>query len=162
VTDTLQVSALKRFNEWILANTQDLETYTVADVVKKFEVEEPDLAMAVVMENFTTILHGLIAQRLLRIRQRTRSGRSTTGASIFDADFVISDDDTRMHLGDMTGPHHLYVARSYENDAAESRFYAKLHRAIAKAVGNRKTSEVFTEDQLASLFGGKSVDEVAP
>lgn len=73
-------------------------------------------------------------------------------AAAFRARYVIDDDDTRRHLGDMTGTDHLYVAQDYEASGQRDLMLAAFHRQVAKKLGNRRTAEVFTEAAYTELL----------
>lgn len=66
--------------------------------------------------------------------------------------YVVDDGETRRALGDMTGADHLFVADDYSASAAKARMLEAFHRAVAKKVGKRRTSEVFTEAEYQKLY----------
>lgn len=66
--------------------------------------------------------------------------------------YVVDDDETRRVLGDMTGADHLFVADGYRESAAKARMLEAFHRAVAKRVGKRKTSDAFSEAEYQKLY----------
>lgn len=77
--------------------------------------------------------------------------RAALGAR-FRAEHLIDEEGTRRKVADMTGADHLFVAGRYNDDSRHAAFLARVHRAVGKRVGARKTSEVYTEDQYAAMF----------
>jgi hypothetical protein len=75
------------------------------------------------------------------------------GLSVFaTVRYVVDGDETRRALGDMTGADHLFVADGYRESASRARMLEAFHRAVAKRVGKRKTSDVFTEAEYQKLY----------
>lgn len=70
----------------------------------------------------------------------------------FRVTYVVNDENTWRHLADMTGEDHLYVAKSYEISGKKSLLLSSFHKAIAKKLGNKKTSEVISEEEYLKLF----------
>lgn len=81
------------------------------------------------------------------------TGDFSTLPGMFAIAYVIDKDETRKRAADMTGADHLFVAEhTYERDARQSMLLAQFHRAVAKKVGKRKTSDVFTEEQYEAMY----------
>jgi len=58
----------------------------------------------------------------------------------------------QMRLGDMRHEERTFVAQSYRASAKEHALRAAFLLAIDKRAGNKKTSEIFTEEKLAKLW----------
>ena len=73
--------------------------------------------------------------------------------SLFEQIHTVDDSDTRKRACDMTGPEHLFVAENqYERKAAPLLMEAAFHRAVAKKVGKRLTSAVFSAEQYQQMY----------
>ena len=64
----------------------------------------------------------------------------------------VADDNTQRAVGDMVGADHIYVADHYCESKQESAMLEAFHRACAKKVGERKTSEVMSEEEFLKLY----------
>lgn len=71
---------------------------------------------------------------------------------IFEQLYVVAEDKLRRKLGDMTGTDHVFVATRYQNSAQRDGLLAEFHRAVARKVKKRKTSEVMSEEQYEALL----------
>src|SRR3954468_10136646 len=71
--------------------------------------------------------------------------------SVFAQRFVIDHDNMWRPLGEMTGKDHLFVAEQYTKTGRRALMEAAFHRAIAKRVGDKRTDEVFSADELTEL-----------
>lgn len=136
-------------------------------VVEKLRANDPDL------------LHGwldLQAVQFVRLAINARDcsqrshARMTAGRSVFrDAaaaaeagdpeplgaflkTVYVVEDGSRVRLSEMTKPDLLFVAEAYAQRAAESLLQEAFLRAVAKKVGGRKVSDVFSEDKLNHLW----------
>lgn len=87
-------------------------------------------------------------------RQAFEAGETGALGAMFRARYRVGDGSER-RVADMTGPDHLFVSDSYRDDSKHAAFLGRVHRAVAKKVGDRKTSEVYTEEQYADMFGGQ-------
>lgn len=97
-----------------------------------------------------------------RTRGEARRFRAATEAAVGGDDaplslfatvrYVVDENETRRVLGDMTGTDHLFVADGYRESAAKARMLEAFHRAVARKVGKRKTSDVFTEAEYQRLY----------
>lgn len=66
----------------------------------------------------------------------------------FDFRFVVSGNNVRRRLGDMTKADHLFVADEHEKRSNAARFEEAFHRAIAKRIPDGKTTEdVLSEEE---------------
>lgn len=81
------------------------------------------------------------------------SGDATPLLGLFALDYVVDEDNTRKRAADMTGSEHLFVAENtYQRSANEALMLAAFHRAVAKKVGKKRTSEVFTEAEYEAMY----------
>ncbi len=76
---------------------------------------------------------------------------TTDALSPFLARYVVDDEHTQRLVRDMTGTDHLFVAASYERSGRRDLMEAAFHRAVAKAVGDRRTCDVMDEAQYDAL-----------
>lgn len=152
----------ERLDALIQAYAEAQESYTAAEISELLVNEHRDEVVQWAEDCLFSIVREFVGNRLRATRYMIRQGRERSddhGRSIFDQDFVVDEAFTRKRLGAMTGPDHRFVAAEYDRAASEAKQYAALHRLIAKRVGARRTDEVFTEEQLQSLFGGKVPDK---
>ena len=84
------------------------------------------------------------------------AARGAAGArlvSLFESLHTVDEKNTHKRACDMTGPEHLFVARNqYEAKAKPLMMLAAFHKAVAKKVGQRLTSDVFTEEQYEAMY----------
>lgn len=92
------------------------------------------------------------ARRFRAASNAAAAGDSEALSMFATVRYVVDDEETRRLLGDMTGADHLFVANGYRESAAKARMLEAFHRAVAKKVGKRKTSDVFTEAQYQKLY----------
>lgn len=98
------------------------------------------------------------ARRIQRTREPQRSfadaiqaSADGAGVGVFEKYLVINDDALRRPIGEMTGRDHAFVARNYANTGKQALLLAAFHGALEKKVGERRTSEVFTEEQYLAM-----------
>ena len=72
--------------------------------------------------------------------------------SLFESIHTVDDSDTRKRACDMTGPEHRFVADAYRERAKPHLMLAAFHSAVAKKVGKRLTSDVFTAEQYEQMY----------
>lgn len=77
-----------------------------------------------------------------------------TGTALrsFDAHFVVNEKNVRRRVADMTGSDHDFVASKYDTTGNKAKMLASFHKAVARKVGDRKTSEVFSEDEYEEML----------
>jgi hypothetical protein len=108
------------------------------------------------------LYHTLLRNRIHSQRARARHARDPTQfnqqATAGDLNrfqlwrCCVDPQNTQRAIGDMTGKDHLYVADNYHTSAEKAKFLAEFHRAIARKIGSRKTSDVYTETQFFNLY----------
>lgn len=70
----------------------------------------------------------------------------------FDLRFIVSEDNLRRRLGEMTKADHLFVAGEHVKRSNAALFEAAFHRAVAKRIpAGKTTQDVLTEDQYLRL-----------
>lgn len=92
------------------------------------------------------------ARRFKEASDASEAGDDDAMSMFATVRYVVDDGETRRALGDMTGTDHLFVADGYEQSAAKARMLAAFHKAVAKRVGKRKTSDVFSEAEYRKLY----------
>lgn len=80
------------------------------------------------------------------------SGDPSRLLGLFRVNHVVDAQDTRKRAADMTGEEHLFVAEDYQRSANTARMLAAFHRAVAKKVGRKRTSDVLTEEQYEQMY----------
>lgn len=72
--------------------------------------------------------------------------------SEFSVVYEVDEDHTRRRVADMTAADHRFVAAAYHRSARTDLMLAAFHKAVAKKIGRRKTSEALTEEQYVRLM----------
>lgn len=70
----------------------------------------------------------------------------------FQTEHVVNSNNLRRKVADMTGSDHQFVADSYGATAKNASMLAAFHRAVAKKVGDRRTADVFTQEQYDNML----------
>lgn len=93
------------------------------------------------------------AQELEDAEDDESRGVAIDQLSVFFETLTVDEKNTRKQACDMTGSEHLFVAEHrYRNPAKRLVMLASFHEAVAKKVGDRHTSEVFTEDEYIAMY----------
>lgn len=74
---------------------------------------------------------------------------------------VVSEDNVRRLVGDMTGADHRFVASGYQARGREALQVAAFHEAVARKVGKNRTADVFTEEQYDALLASMTRAQAA-
>lgn len=85
-----------------------------------------------------------------RVAERTGNYAELTG--MFSAVHTISNGNIRRAARDMTGQDHRYVATRYRNTANEYLMLSAFHNAVARRVGESRTSDVFSEEEYEQMY----------
>lgn len=147
---------------------ETIEGRSAREIAEKLAVDiDWDLLTAWLYVNRINFLRVAIDGRLRSLRGQTQyasrgvfgdlARRKANGENInlrdhFKIVYVVDQKHTRKTVGEMTGRDHRFVAENYEATAKRSALLAAFHRAVAKKVGDRKTSEVFTQEEYARMF----------
>lgn len=137
-------------------------------IVAQLQETQPLLLEAWLHDHAVVFLTDFITHRLARQRRvvQRQAGRSAFAEaarlaaegnvvplrSLFEVVLVVDDKNTRRRQGEMTGEDHRYVATSYAASAKPLLLLEAFHQAVAKRIGKRRTSEVFTEEKFAALY----------
>lgn len=137
------------------------------NLVEELEANDPELMVGWLYEQAVPMLANLIVE-FSRANRRTARATATRGRfdaaakrfeageetalNVFRAEFVVDVENTRRKIGDMTGPDHLFVARSYRKSEKKSAMEAAFHEAVAEKIGERSTKEVFTEESYTWMY----------
>lgn len=73
-------------------------------------------------------------------------------AEVFAVRYVVDPNNTMLPLSEMTGSDHRFVASRYGTTARKTLMLEAFHRAVADRVGERKTKEVFTEEEYLAMY----------
>jgi hypothetical protein len=137
------------------------------DIVTELSRKDPDLLAGWLRAYAVTILARRISEqaRSARSLQRARASARAFDAAVSEADggnlaplrsfatsCVVDALNTHRRVADMTGADHEYVASRHHRRGTTDLMLAAFHRAIAARLGDRRTSEVFTEAEYASLW----------
>jgi hypothetical protein len=90
---------------------------------------------------------------------RDAAAEATTGGSreplkrftVFEVMFPFNEESEQRRLGEMGKAHCLGAADYYRNEAMPFLMEEAFFRALAKKVGSKTVSEVFTEEQVIAL-----------
>jgi hypothetical protein len=143
---------------------------TVANRLRhQLERDDPQLLNAFLRLMADDTLRSFISarERSRRAVERARAGSRRFAQAAADAEdardyglmsgafavsYVVDSSNMRRRVADMTGADHVYVADRYAHSANEARMLSAFHRAVAERVGDRKTSDVFSETEYASML----------
>jgi hypothetical protein len=136
-------------------------------IVKKLRVTDPDLLDGWLHAQAVQFVRHMINLRdcSARTHARTAARRSAfaDSAALHAAgderamvgwlDVVhVLEDGGRKRIAEMTAAELGFVADAYDARANENALHAAFLRAVAKRVGKRKVSDVFTEQKLTTLW----------
>lgn len=140
---------------------------------EQLEAEDPELLQGWLQEMALPLLTKAVGDYVRA--QRAEARRNTKGKefrdavaahaagdenalSVYLATHVVGPGHTRKRACDMTGPEHLKVGQWYERAGVESLTMGSFHVAVAARVGNRRTREVFSQQQYEDMY--RSTTEV--
>ncbi len=133
-------------------------------LVRKLMQKDPDLLQGWLMVQAVPLLSESIKNKWSYERRTTSRRRFARAlaegdkealqrATVFDTErFVVDEHNTWRLLGDMTGKDHKFVADSYEEKSNELKMRAAFHKALARRVGSKKTSEVLSVSQYVEMW----------
>jgi hypothetical protein len=147
-----------------------------ADLVEKLRVEDPELLAGWLDLRAAVVLADVIARRSNSKRQAARAAAPRTAfqeaartfeverdplvMSPFATHYVVDGENLRRRVADMTGADHEFVASGYADTKTTAALLEKFHRAVAKKVGDRRTSDVMSEEQYARMY--RSITRTEP
>lgn len=82
------------------------------------------------------------------------AGDAAALCSFLDVRYVVDDQNTRVRLADMDKASLLFAADDYRRQANENLMEEAFLRALARKVGRRKVSDVYSEQQIAAMWSG--------
>lgn len=144
----------------------DMERPTAREVAEKLIGEVPELIDEWVSAHLAAIVTDFLGKRWRarssRAGYQVRAGAFADAAeefmagdesaiSVFLTPMPVDDEGRRINLGEMTGADHRYVARRHRVYAAANKMQAAFHEAIAKAIGDRTTAEVYSEEEYLNM-----------
>lgn len=157
----------------MLPNGDYVAPLVAHELVEKLLANDPDLLRGWCEARYEPILADFIHHKVKGRRNASRESlaRSTfaeaAGAfaatrdasalreavrSPFDAEYVVNGALLRRKVRDMAGPDHLFVASEYAESKQTAALLESFHRAVAKRLGPRRTSEVFTEETYLAMY----------
>ena len=161
------VGEMRALCEKAISDTEQPNPVVAQEIVDRLLGGDPELLSGWLLAKAPTIVCDYLRQIDHTSRGRVRitapgkafadaAARFEAGQSdamvVFEARYVVNEDGARRRVADMTGPDHVFVAREYAESARTQKFLESVHRAVAKKVGDRKTSEVYTPEQYVALF----------
>lgn len=136
----------------------------VGRIIDHLRAHEPEVLDAWLEQHARRFLRGEMTRLMNSVRSqsiyRARNNDFATAVESGDLEQVgmfatwyeIDEEHTRKRLSSMTGTDHAFVAGQYDIAAKTSRMRCQFHRALAKKVGNRATSEVMSEEECERLL----------
>lgn len=143
------------------------------DLVEKLRANDPDLLSGWCEAKYEVILTDFIHHKVKNRRSKSReasarsafaeaAGRFADDGDVvamrdavrspFDVEYVVNGENLRRKVRDMTGQDHRFVADEYAETKQTALLLESFHRAVAKKVGRRRTSEVFTEETYLAMY----------
>jgi hypothetical protein len=129
------------------------------------ELEDPDKFWDWMVDNAVRFCSEAINFQLRRERQivlRRANSRAfaiavasgdPTELHAFQLHYSVDKNNLRRTVADMTGRDHLFVAESYSQTGNRALMLAEFHRAVARRVGTKRTSEVMDEAEYERMLG---------
>jgi hypothetical protein len=139
------------------------------DVIKKLKTSDPELVSGFGWMRAELDAADYLARRSNSTRQTARimaprtafadaieefenTGETKILRDFLTAEYVVNDENLRLKLADMTGSDHRYVASRYGDTAKRAASLEAFHQAVAKHVGDRRTGDVYTSEQLVMMY----------
>jgi hypothetical protein len=136
------------------------------DLVAELRQNDPELLHLWLEDSAARFIQHHLVRILAALRAKSKSevGARAFGAAAArfangDADaltmFELSycvEDGTQVTIADMTGRDHLFIAGRFAMEAKQYALLEHFHKAVAKKVGERKTSDVFTAEKYEQLY----------
>lgn len=158
-----QIEAATQGSNWVPAIVAE-------KLVAQLEADDPELLGGWLRAMAVTMLRRVIGLRVHAKRQHSRhnaGGRAFADAvddakngddaalrriGMFSITHRVDDGNTQKLVGEMTGEDHLFVASDYGQQAKPLLMEEAFHKAVAKKVGSKRTSEVFTEAEYEAMY----------
>lgn len=135
-------------------------------IVAELRASDPELLHLWLEDSAARFIQQHIVRILAsnRARSKATAGARAFGAAavrfaagdidamqMFDLTYAI-EDGTQKRIADMTGRDHLFIAEKFALEAKQYALLEQFHKAVAKKVGARKTSDVFTAEKYEQLY----------
>lgn len=137
-------------------------------VVTRLHMENPELLAKFLDQHAVAIVTTIVGQisRAQKSHARATAGRSAYRNALeryekgderalgawLDTMYVVTVKDQRKRLGDMYKEDLDYAINDYTERSRSNALQAAFLRAVADAIGARKVSEVFTDEELARMW----------
>lgn len=166
-SDSISNRVAKIIEEWTPEDGDFVAAIVAEKLLAGLAETAPELLEGWLHENARRFLTDEIGRRSAALRSKAVKrassrafGRSAKAAADgdstelghFTVDFVVAADSTRRRVADMDGDDHKFVADSYQRSGTYDLMLAAFHRAVAKTVGKRHTSEVMSEEQYDQML----------
>lgn len=154
-------NAIPSYSDWVPA-------IVAQELSEEIWQQDPDLFVGFLTLKATELIRTEITSRSRRRRARLRANHVATVFQeavkeyeqtgdkkvfdVFDLTFEVDNEHTRRRLGDMVGSDHLWVASRYHLSANKQLLLAAFHKAVADQIGVRRTSDVYSEEQLIRQY----------
>lgn len=154
--------------EQSVPNGDYIAPLVAADLADKLIANDPALLAGWLWQRAQTVLSDVLARRSNSSRSAARAMAPrhafAQAAEAYDrtgdpsqlralqAEYVVNRENLRRRVADMTGADHLFVANTYMLTSKRASMLAAFHRAVAKKVGDRRTAEVFSEEQYLAMY----------
>lgn len=135
-----------------------------AKLVTQLEENDSELLDAWLRHGAQAFMTKAITERIRHIRAQLAANATKTRFSkaaksgepaelgVFSIRFCVDDDNTQRKVADMRGPDHLYVSEDYMRSGKRSLVLASFHKKVAAKVGDKRTAEVFGEEEYAAML----------
>lgn len=139
-----------------------------AKVVERLRRDDPELLTKFLDQHATAIITRMVGDisRSQRTHARYTSGRKQYAKALerheagepqalsawLDTMYVVTTDEQRKRLRDMTKEDLEYAVRDYTNRARINALQAMFLKALANKVGARTVGEVFDDEELAGMW----------
>lgn len=165
-TSTSKSNFLDELEQFRRALPGDFITGDVAaEFVARMEMTNPDVFWDWMVDNAVRFCADAINFQIRRERQivmRRAKSRAfafavqsgdPTELRAFSLLYSVGPDHRRRTVGEMTGADHTWVADSYSASGKKSLMLAAFHKAVARRVGDKKTSDVMSETEYEKMLG---------
>jgi hypothetical protein len=135
-------------------------------IVTELRADDPELLDLWLRDNAAKFIQSHLTRILSADRSKARTSlgaRSFQAAaarfaagdidalSVYELSYAV-EDGTQKLVMDMIGRDHLYIAERFGMEAKPFAMLEAFHKAVAKKVGTRKTSEVFTQEKYEAMY----------
>jgi hypothetical protein len=162
----IQQQMIELIRESIPEGSGWMPAVVAEDIVANLRQNDPELLHLWLQDSAPRFIQQHLVRILAALRAKTKSEvaarafgeaatRFTAGdrdaLSMFELTYAM-EDGTQVTIADMTGKDHLYIAGRFAMEAKQYALLEQFHKAVAKKVGNKKTSEVFTAEKYEQMY----------